>query len=159
MAKAIKDNPEQFDAITTALEDVCKIVYELIRKHLPEVHDHLRVFCEILPLNRCPVTYPFPGFVLNIRVCTEAHVDANDNTICVVIPFGPHEGGEIVLYEAGLVLDLKGGDILIFPSYRITHFNLHFVGVRCSIVLHSDKDVKSWNFNHNGWDSHMVVKR
>jgi hypothetical protein len=101
---------------TVALEDICRVVCELLRKHLPGVYDHLWVFCEILPLNWCPATYPFPGFVLNLGVCTKAHVDANDNKICVIIPFRPHKGGELVLYKAGLVLDLKEGDILIFPS-------------------------------------------
>ncbi len=158
-SKAIKDNPEQFDAITTALEDICKVVCETLQTHMHDDFNHLRVFCEILPLNRCPATYPFPGFVLNINVCTDAHIDANDDRICVVIPFGPYKGGELVLYEAGLILELCEGDILIFPSCRITHFNLHFVGVRGSIVMHSDKEVKSWNANRNGWNGHMIVKR
>jgi hypothetical protein len=158
LAKAIKDNPEQFQSITDILEGICKIVCDILQKHLPDAFDQLRVFCEILPLNHMPATYPFPGFVLNIRVCTDAHVDANDNTICVVIPFGTYEGGELVLYEAGLVLEIREGDILIFPSHRFTHFNLHFTGVRGSIVMHSDKEVKSWNVNRNGWDRHMVVK-
>jgi hypothetical protein len=158
LSKAIRDNPEQFQSITDVLEDICKIVCNVLRKHLPHVFDRLRIFCEILPLNHRPATYPFPGFVLNIQVCTEAHVDTNDDTICIVIPFGPYKGGELVLHEAGLVLELQEGDILIFPSYRLTHFNLHFTGIRGSIVLHSDKEVKSWNTNRNGWGNHMVVK-
>ena len=159
LAKAIKDNPERFQSITDILQDVCKIVCDVLQKHLPDAFDRLRVFCEILPFNQMPATYPFPGFVLNIQVCTEAHVDANDDTICVVIPFGPYEGGELVLYEAGLVLEIQEGDILIFPSYRLTHFNLHFTGVRGSVVMHSDKVVTTWNANRNGWNRHIVVKK
>jgi hypothetical protein len=159
LAKAIKDNPERFQSITDILQDVCKIVCDVLQKHLPDAFDRLRVFCEILPLNQMPATYPFPGFVLNIQVCTEAHVDANDDTICVVIPFGPYEGGELVLYEAGLVLEIQEGDILIFPSYCLTHFNLHFTGVRGSVVMHSDKAVTTWNANRNGWNRHIVVKK
>ena len=158
MSKAIKDNPDMFQSITDILEDVCRIVCEIIRKHLPDAFNRIRVFCEILPLNQMPTTYPFPGVVLNVQVCTEGHIDANDDTICVIIPFGPHEGGELVLHEAGLVLELREGDIFIFPSSRLTHFNMHFKGVRGSIVMHTDKEVKSWNSNRNGWDSHMVVK-
>jgi len=159
LAKAIKKNSKHFTAITDTLADVSKIVCDLIRKHLPDVHDKLRVFCEILPLNHRPATYPFPGFVLNIQVCTDGHVDEKDDTICVVIPFGDCKGGELVLHEVGLVLELKEGDILIFPSYRITHFNLHFTGVRCSVVMHSDRDVKSWNTNRNGWDGHIAFRK
>jgi hypothetical protein len=92
LSKAIKDNPDRFQSITDILQDICKIVCDILQKHLPDAFDRLRVFCEILPLNHMPVTYPFPGLVLNIQVCTEAHVDANDDTICIVLPFGPHKG-------------------------------------------------------------------
>ena len=40
-----------------------------------------------------------------------------------------------------------GEDIFIFPSYRLTHFDMHFKGVHGSIVMHTDKEVKSWNDN------------
>jgi hypothetical protein len=126
-------------------------------EELKDSYDQLRVFCEILPLNHRPTTYPFPGYVLNINVCTAAHVDSGDVDICIVLPIGSFKGGELVLHEAGLVLGLVEGDILIFPSWRITHFNLHFQGVRASLVLHSDRDVKTWNEDRNGWSGHMVV--
>jgi hypothetical protein len=155
----IKQNPETFQSITDALKDICKIVCNVLRKHLPHVFDRLHVFCGILPLNHRSATYPFPWFVLNIQVCTEVHVDANDDTICVVIPFGPYKGGELVLHEAGLVLELQEGDILVFPSYRLTHFNLHFTGIRGSVVMHSDKEVKSWNANHCDIDILFLIKQ
>lgn len=157
MADAIKKNPDKFLIIADCLEDICCVLSSVLQEHLPDEFEDLRVFCEILPLNRRSATYPFPGFVLNLRVCTDAHVDSNDNILCVVMPFGSYKGGALVLHEPGLVLDLKPGDILIFPSFRITHFNLHFNGVRGSVVMHSDKEVKSWNIDRNGWDEHMVV--
>jgi hypothetical protein len=158
ISKTIKDDSERFQSITETIEDICKIVCEVLRKHLPSSFDQLRVFCEILPLSHHPTTYPFPGYVLNIQACTEAHIDANDTEVCIIVPFGQYKGGELVLYEAGLVLELKEGDILVFPSHRLTHFNLHFTGIRGSVVMHSDKEVKSWNANRNGWDNHMIVK-
>ena len=66
LSKTIKDNPDQFHLITDTLEDICKIVCEVLQKHLPHTFDQLQVFCEILPLNHHPATYPFPGFILNI---------------------------------------------------------------------------------------------
>lgn len=84
-------------------------------------------------------------------------MDSNDDRICVVIPFGAFRGGELVLHEMGLVIELQEGDIIIFPSSKLTHFNLHFTGVRGSVVMHSDKEVKSWIKDRNGWDKHMVV--
>jgi hypothetical protein len=43
----------------------------------------------------------------------------------------------------GLVIKLKPGDI--------THFNLHFSGLRGSIVLHSDVTGDKWVEDFNGW--------
>lgn len=53
--------------------------------------------------------------------------------------------------EPGLVLDLKNGDVVIFTSKDISHFNLHFTGKRASLVFHSDKCFKAWVKNANGW--------
>lgn len=76
--------------------------------------------------------------------------------LCVVVPFGTWTGGELCLYEAGLVFELKAGDILVFPSSELTHFNLHFLGERGSLVLHSDKEGKRWVEDCNGWQDHIV---
>jgi hypothetical protein len=81
-----------------------------------------------------------------------------DKRICVVMPFGDWEGGELCLYELGLVIKLKPGDIVIFPSCDITHFNLHFTGLRGSLVLHSDKQGDSWVQDFNGWSAHITRK-
>jgi hypothetical protein len=75
----------------------------------------------------------------------------------VVIPFGEFTGGELGLHEAGLLFGLKTGDIIVFLSFRFSHFNLHFKGSRGSLVRHSDKEGKDWVQNRNGWDCHMVV--
>jgi hypothetical protein len=150
------DNPEDFHRIGESLGDVSRVVKEIIQRELPGIYDSLTVFCDVLPLGGVPATYPFPGFVINIQVCTDAHTDDMDDSVCVVIPFGIFEGGELVLVEAGLVLDLQEGDILIFPSHRYTHFNMHFKGVRGSVVLHADKGGRSWVKNRNGWEKHMA---
>lgn len=82
-----------------------------------------------------------------------------DKRICIIVPFGVWEGGEICLYELGLVINLKAGDILIFRSCEVTHFNLHFSGLRGSMVLHSDRQGDNWVENYNGWRSHIVRKQ
>lgn len=72
--------------------------------------------------------------------------------ICVVMQFSRNcKGGGLALHEAGLIFEMQSGDILIFPSRLITHFNLHFEGIRASFVLHSDKHGKAWVVNRNGW--------
>jgi hypothetical protein len=158
-SRTIKDNEENYLTLTETLKKICEVVSSLIRKHLPDVHRDLAIFCEILPLNIRPATYPFPGCVINLQVCTQAHLDAGDSGVCVVLPFGDFSGGELVLYEAGLVIEAQEGDIVIFPSFGLTHFNMSFQGVRGSIVLHADKEAKRWIKDRNGWEHHIVTSK
>ena len=89
---------------------------------------------------------------MNLNVATLAHRDRQDKTLCVVLVLGEHTGGELCLYEAGLVLPLHTGHFIAFPSARLTHFNLHFSGQRASLVLHTDKEMWTWtDHGRNGW--------
>jgi hypothetical protein len=81
---------------------------------------------------------PFTGYVVNINCRTNAHSDPGDKAVCVVIPIGLWDGGELVLDELGLVLDLKQGHAIVFKSQYITHYNLDYKGKRISVVLQSD---------------------
>ena len=38
------------------------------------------------------------------------------------------EGGSLVMYEQGLVLELRAEDIIVFPLVDTTHFNLKYMG-------------------------------
>jgi hypothetical protein len=87
-------------ALMSAMEDICGFVSSLIKRHLPEIHSQLSVFCDILPLNSRPSTHPFPGCVINLLAASEAHWDSRDDIICVVVPFWEFEGAELVLLEA-----------------------------------------------------------
>jgi hypothetical protein len=64
---------------------------------------------------------------------------------------GQFAGGELCLFEPGLVMPLRNGDMVVFPSRSITHFNLHYEGTRASVVLHSDYAGKGWAENRNDW--------
>jgi hypothetical protein len=65
---------------------------------------------------------------------------------------GEHEGGELCLLEPGLVLELRNGDVVIFQSGQISHFNLHYSGVRASVVLNTDAAIHQYASNGmNGW--------
>jgi len=157
LATALKNNPKEFEEMDVLISDIVQFICQGIVKETPISYDNLRIFCELLPLNHRSPTHPFPGYVLNINVCTIGHKDTNDTEICIVIPGGVFKGGELVLHEAGLVLELVEGDVIVFPSWKITHFNLHFQGDRFSLVMHSDKEVSSWNRDRNGWIGHMVA--
>lgn len=138
------------------MQPICPIFRDLLLKHLPSVYTRLSTFCDLLPLNYTPQTYPFPGLVANVQVATDAHLDDSDDTICIVMPWGSYEGGQLVLEGAGIVLDLPPGAVVIFPSWLLVHYNLHFTGFRGSIVLHCDKQGRCWVEDRNGWCDHIV---
>jgi uncharacterized protein (DUF2237 family) len=104
----------------------------------------------------CPA-FPFTGFVMNICVCTTGHRDVGDFKLCVVMPFGNWKGGELGMWEPRLVFEAGPGDLLSFPSSQITHFNLHMKGVRCSLVMQTDKDICRWTEGRNEWTNHMAI--
>jgi len=58
-----------------------------------------------------------------------AHINANDDCICVCNTFGPHKVEKSCCTKAGLVLELCKGESWIFPSCRITAFQPPLVGV------------------------------
>lgn len=109
------------------------------------------MYADVLPGKESSPIYPFTSMVINLNVCTRAHRDCKDMDICVVIALGDFKGGELCLFEPGIVLELCPGDVIIFPSLRITHFNLHYIGKRASVVLNSDRDGEQWVENRNGW--------
>ena len=121
---------------------------------MPEEYCILSMDAEVLPGNAHSIVHPFLSLVINLNVATLAHRDRQDKALCVVLAVGDHTGGELCLYEAGLVLPLRNGDFIAFPSHRLTHFNLHFTGKRASIVLHTDREMEQWtNGGRNGWEA------
>ena len=107
---------------------------------------------EELPGKQCPLVAPFSNLVVNLA--TKAHRDVMDKEFCLVMPIGDFEGGDLCLYEPGLVFALKNGDLAVFPSGCTTHFNSHFKGYRASFALSVDKMMDGWTGGRrNGWDS------
>lgn len=67
-------------------------------------------------------------------------------------------GGELPLLEPGLVLDLANSDMVLFPSSKISYFNMHYCGKRASLVFHSDSSSQSWIKDQNGWSQNIYFK-
>lgn len=123
-----------------------------IKQRLPEHFESLSEVYEALPFEPMfAPPYPFSKLVVNTGAQTEGHTDPKDDGLCVVIPFGEWEGGELCLYQPGLVLELQPGDVVAFPSDRIAHFNLEISGRRGSLVMATDKDNRGWMENKNHW--------
>jgi len=156
LSKDARSDPALYDMFMDSMQPICPIFRDLLLKHLPSVYTRLSTFCDLLPLNYTPQTYPFPGLVTNVQVATDAHFRWCDDTICIVMSWGSYEGGQLVLEGAGIVLDLPSGAVVIFPSWLLVHYNLHFTGFRGSIVLHCDKQGRCWVEDRNGWCDHIV---
>lgn len=86
-----------------------------------------------------------------MNVTTRIHRDRGDQDICLILVLSDCKGGDLCLMEPGLVLQLDHGDIVIFPSADISHFNLHYQGKRASVVFHSDRAGANWVKDRNGW--------
>ncbi|KAJ7157816.1 DNA topoisomerase [Mycena filopes] len=153
----ISEDPEAYVGLADAFTSYFEIVSQAMTIYLPEETKELKMFVEELPLAATSPCYPFAGFVANISSCTWAHRDGKDLKLCLIGALGKHTGGQLCLHEAGLKFDLKLGDVLVFPSGELTHFNCHFKGYRMTVVLHTDREALKWTSKSNGW-GHYVVR-
>ena len=104
---------------------------------LPENVAELKITLEVLPCSHTSPVYPFSGYVVNLNVSTRAHRDLQDKKICLIIVISSEDciGGELCLVEPGLVLRLCNGNVIVFASATLTHFNTHYIGRRVSLVF------------------------
>lgn len=173
-SKDVADYSTIYEKIKAVLDDVFAWIDEqvclctqvagasgthLIRKvahMLPSEYEHLSATASLLPDNCASAVRPFVGLVINLNVSTLAHRDAKDDSICLVLAIGDFDGGELCLYEPGLLVPLRHGDFVVFPSCSVTHFNLCYTGQRASIVLHTDREMVKWRAeDRNGWKNNM----
>lgn len=74
--------------------------------------------------------------------------------VCMVSSFGNYDwehGGELFLLEAGLIVQMQPGDLLIFPSASITHGNFDLSSTpgqtRYSFTAYTAGALFQWNEN------------
>ncbi|VDC06318.1 unnamed protein product [Peniophora sp. CBMAI 1063] len=126
-------------------------IAECIAHYCPKEYAELTISISSLPNHRSTAHDPFASLALNVNGFTRMHRDKGD-FMCLVVPLGDSEGGDLCFKEYGIVLPLKAGDLVFFRSSDITHFNLHYCGKRASLVLHTDHAIVSgWNDKQNGW--------
>jgi len=126
-----------------------------MKRLLPNEFEILDAYIQVLPGKDYSPFAPFLSIAININVATKAHRDSMDKSICLVLTLSKAQGGGIALHEPGIVVDMENGDIVIFRSSEITHFNLHYTGLRASIVLHSDKGFDRWVASKNNWQNNI----
>ena len=87
---------------------------------------------------------PFSGFVFNLNPVTRLHFDCNDLRLCVAFALGIFTGGELILDgPCGVVLPMRPGDVAVYDSANIPHYNLTFRGRRMSVVMNMDRVLRS----------------
>ncbi|TDL13178.1 hypothetical protein BD410DRAFT_735642 [Rickenella mellea] len=151
----VKKYPDLFQGLAKGLEDTSDYINNRLKTLIPESYDRHNEYLKILPLGGNILSPPFTGMVVNIGVATDAHRDDGDEEYCVVCPFGRHRKGEIVIYELKLVIEVQIFFIFAFLSRNLTHFNLEFEGNRGSVVLQSDRTIKGFAEDRNGWGHTM----
>lgn len=118
-------------------------------------------YCDVLPSDDLAPAYPYTGFVLNFNVTTSIHRDWKDLSLCCVLVISSEDcqGGDLCFEELGVVLGLKSGDMVLFNSSKLSHFNLEYEGERCSVVFHSDSGLNAWlHNNRNGWGDSAYIQ-
>jgi len=123
MQKWLDVNGKLFKAVS----DVFKREYKELFSFYAALHDGDEDF----PL------YPWMMVNINYRWAVEEHRDTSDfqNGLCWVLVFGEFTGGELVLKEPNITIQLKPGDLVCFKSYSITHYVKPFQGQRNSLVF------------------------
>ncbi|KAI1785140.1 hypothetical protein LXA43DRAFT_900434, partial [Ganoderma leucocontextum] len=157
-SREMLDHYEEYDALCHALEQVFSWIEQKVHLvHLGDLYYELACYAEAIPGRKPSPSHPFAGFILNLNIAAKAHRDGKDFKACLVLPIGTFAGGELCLYEPGLVLPLRSGDCAVFRSCDVTHFNLTYTGTRASIVLHSDREGLKWVNGRMGWEGNSYL--
>jgi len=95
--------------------------------------------------------YPWAGAAINQQMTPDSilqhHQDWKDvrSAPNAVIPYGDYDGGDLVLWQAKCILELKPGDALLFMGSLICHGNTKITrGVRNSVNLFTHKSIMDW---------------
>ncbi|TCD59990.1 hypothetical protein EIP91_010935 [Steccherinum ochraceum] len=159
VAREILHNLAEYKLLCATYRRLFDWIRQNMERHLPKEYDKLTLTADAIPYYGPGPAHPFVGFVLNVNVRTQIHRDDLDHEVCLVLPFGDYAKGELVLHEPGLVIPLAPGDFIVFPSGKISHFNMNFIGVRGSLVLHSDASLLDFTGKGNGFDGNRYLNR
>jgi hypothetical protein len=91
--------------------------------------------------------WPFCMMALNRNCYSLPHKDLNDfaRGFCFLLCWGDFKGGDVSFKELGLKVPLKRGQLLIFRSALLTHWNQPVIeGVRHSMVLFTPSRMFDW---------------
>ncbi|QRW07846.1 DEAD-box ATP-dependent RNA helicase 42 [Ceratobasidium sp. AG-Ba] len=136
------------------VEAAIALIIPRLKHYIPQLMaKHEKVYASLGPVYRLG-SGPFCMTVLNLQPATKGHRDWSDmvDSICLILALGDFEGGELCLFEPGMVWELPHGSCMAIWSKQDTHFNLDFRGQRYSFVFTSDQCLHRWDLWRNEWD-------
>ncbi|TFY50747.1 hypothetical protein EVG20_g11353 [Dentipellis fragilis] len=152
------ENQAIYNGLVIALRPMFEWLFKTVKLNMPsEEIEALEIVVERMPLSTTSPFHPWSSMVVNFRAITPAHRDWSDKNLCGVFTLGEFEGGELVLYEPGLIVPMQSGDFVIFPSARTTHFNLHCKGSRMSFIFKTDLAYSRWVKNMNSFEDNAFM--
>ncbi|KAJ8082612.1 hypothetical protein PM082_008467 [Marasmius tenuissimus] len=152
---------EQETRATTLLngmKPVIEHIAQVMRERFPKENGDLVAFISGLPLDAASPVHPYGGVAVNLNAATIVHLDPKDLNLCLVLALHDCSGGELVLEGPGIIIRLKSGDFVVFPSKKHSHYNLDFKGLRVSFAFSTDIAAKQWIKDNNGWLSNIHMK-
>jgi hypothetical protein len=126
------------------------LIKNLIRLNFSELYNDFNIE---LPGIKTNLSF-FKSFAINLSItdendelnsirqgATDSHKDKHDCKygFCVIVVFGKFEGGDLVLSEIGIIIEVKCGFIILIRSALLEHFNLKVLKNRFSIVYYLKK--------------------
>ncbi|KAH9917570.1 uncharacterized protein B0H18DRAFT_883715, partial [Fomitopsis serialis] len=106
MSRDMEDHQTVYQSLKSVFADVFGWIDDQLQMFLPGEYERLEATAAILPGNNVSVVSPFVGLVVNLNVVTRAHRDSKDDGVCLVLPIGEFDGGELCLVEPGLIIPL-----------------------------------------------------
>ena len=121
------------------------LIANLIKINFPELYDNFNIDLpgietKLRFFKSFAINFSIPGKADQLNILrqggTDPHKDNVDcmNAFCAIVVFGDFEGGDLVLSEIGITIEIKGGYIILLRSALLEHFNLLIIGNRFAIV-------------------------
>ena len=123
------------------IQDIWKLVSQVIFHYYPDIWSRYHY-------NRNQLCLPYTfgiwtclGF--NYLVQSPRHKDFADASkgLCVIIPVGNYTGGNLLLPEYNVSVEITRKSIFCMDSCNVTHENKNFVGNRSSFALFSPQNM------------------
>lgn len=136
---------EKIRAFLQENEILFRHVGGIFKRMDPELFEKYNML-ELPPMLDKTLFWPFCMLALNRNCTSLPHKDLNDLSqgFCFLLCWGDFTGAEMTFRELGLKIPFKRGQILIFRSSLLTHWNQIAHGIRHSMVLFTPARMFDW---------------